>query len=508
MLYLAHTHGLPALEQAACLGLAAHLRPPAALPHLRRAADVLAHERQQMPVEELKAHLLTGHAAVYTRLISAYRSSKQPRLAAQTLLEAKGGMWADLAAPVQAVPPDPDWLQARTALTSWQEELRLATDPAYRARCEQQVQSAEAALIAATRQQQRQRAPQPIPTLDMVQQCLPANSVLVEYLVETTHLVACVLAADQEPRWLRLGKTADLVTCLGRLSLLLRSLHAPPTPAQRFALAQAQQAGFHTCLADIAALVLTPLLPYLPPTGSLLLAPDGLLFQVPWAALPMPSGLLGQHYPLVLLPSGVVLALADSASGSAPHCSAPLALGYAGDPPLAHVAAELAALQQVIPALRCCLPATRPDLTWEAPPRWLHIAAHGHMQPHAPLLSRLELADGAFLLADVLTLPLHGTQLVTLSACDTGVLPEQGGMLLALAGAFLCAGAQTVMASLWPVEDAATSILMSHFYAAVQQGVPVPQALAQAQQAVQAAGYTYPCYWAAFHLLARTLPPA
>jgi CHAT domain-containing protein len=89
--------------------------------------------------------------------------------------------------------------------------------------------------------------------------------------------------------------------------------------------------------------------------------------------------------------------------------------------------------------------------------------------------------------------------LVTLSACETSVRPDHGDMALALAGAFLCAGAQAVMASLWPVSDVATALLMEGFYAAVGPGNDYAAALRQAQQRLRT---TYPLDWAAFQIWA------
>jgi CHAT domain-containing protein len=227
---------------------------------------------------------------------------------------------------------------------------------------------------------------------------------------------------------------------------------------------------------------------------------DGPLYELPWAALPVAGQSLSERYEVRVLPSAAVLALPEAA---APPARPPLALGYAGEPPLLAVEAELARIRAVVPEMRVSYPAGRSDLVWGTAPRWLHIAAHGHLNRRAPLLSRLALADGDFLWAEALHLPLWGTELVTLSACETGVLPERGGVALALAGAFLCAGARAVLASLWAVDDEAAQVLMAALYAALQAGAALPAALRQAQAETRAAGYAHPYYWAAFQPLAR-----
>ena len=244
---------------------------------------------------------------------------------------------------------------------------------------------------------------------------------------------------------------------------------------------------------------------YLPTSGALIIAPDGYLFETPWTALHDGVVYLSQRYTLSLTPSTALFAIPSTSPAVTSAHRSLRALGFIGDPPLRFVAAELAAIQHAFPEGLIANPATAADLTWDAAPAFLHIAAHGRIRRDAPLLSALELANGPLLLTEVLNFNLRGTQLVTLSACETGTTPEQGGVLLALVGAFLCAGAETVLASLWPVDDEATQILMANLYQQLRSGLRPTQALQQAQHAVRSAGYTHPFYWAAFQPLGRTL---
>jgi CHAT domain-containing protein len=70
-----------------------------------------------------------------------------------------------------------------------------------------------------------------------------------------------------------------------------------------------------------------------------------------------------------------------------------------------------------------------------------------------------------------------------------------------LARAFLYAGARSVVASLWPVDDRATSLLMDDFYTGLEDGRSKARALADAQRALlHDPAYGNPFYWAAFKL--------
>ena len=93
--------------------------------------------------------------------------------------------------------------------------------------------------------------------------------------------------------------------------------------------------------------------------------------------------------------------------------------------------------------------------------------------------------------------------LVTLSACDTGLGKVLGGEgLLGLTQAFRYAGARTVLASLWSVSDASTSELMRRFYGSLKQGQTKADALRSAQlDLLRDPELSHPFRWAAFVLV-------
>lgn len=129
-------------------------------------------------------------------------------------------------------------------------------------------------------------------------------------------------------------------------------------------------------------------------------------------------------------------------------------------------------------------------------------AAHGRARPDSPydgLATALEIAT---------TLRLSGTKLVVLAACETarGVI-WQGEGVAGLRRAFLVAGAESVIATLWPVSDGVTQQLMNLFYAHLREGQPRSDALRLAKAAIRAQpGHAHPFYWAGFILLGQDGP--
>jgi CHAT domain-containing protein len=106
--------------------------------------------------------------------------------------------------------------------------------------------------------------------------------------------------------------------------------------------------------------------------------------------------------------------------------------------------------------------------------------------------------DGLLTAEDVAGLDLLATELVVLSACETGLGPIRiGEGVFGLRRAFVLAGAQTLVMSLWKVPDEATRELMEDFYRRVLSGRGRADALREAQLALKAR-HPEPFYWGAF----------
>ncbi|MDH3220432.1 MAG: CHAT domain-containing protein, partial [Gammaproteobacteria bacterium] len=117
-----------------------------------------------------------------------------------------------------------------------------------------------------------------------------------------------------------------------------------------------------------------------------------------------------------------------------------------------------------------------------------------------------EAEDGILTAADVSGLDLVDTELVVLSACETGLGNiKQGEGVFGLQRAFTLAGANTVVMSLWNVPDKETRELMVDFYGRITNGQPRAEALRQAQMAMKKK-YPDPLYWGAFICLGDPSP--
>jgi len=143
--------------------------------------------------------------------------------------------------------------------------------------------------------------------------------------------------------------------------------------------------------------------------------------------------------------------------------------------------------------------------------RIVHFATHGLLNGDHPELSGIALSlvdqtgrpqNGFLRLHDIYNLHLPA-ELVVLSACDTGLGKDiKGEGLVGLARGFMYAGAARVVASLWKVDDEATSVLMTHFYRLMlEDGKPAAAALREAQLTIwKDQRWTAPYYWGAFVL--------
>lgn len=272
---------------------------------------------------------------------------------------------------------------------------------------------------------------------------------------------------------------------------------------------------------------------------KLVVIPDGSLYRVPVAALTDDDGhYLLESHTISYAPSGTVFALLRSGAPFVPRRL--LAVGdvdyrngfqrgfatiFRGVGEFRRDSfEELPGSEDEVQAVRSALKdvdsvvlsraqATETNFKRDAdkPVTVMHLALHAVADTKYPDRAALVFApdpaageDGLLQVREIRTLPIAGTSLVTLSACDTSVGRVEGEEgVSSIVYAFLYAGARSAVATYWPVEDTATADLMRAFYGELGHGTSKAEALRRAQLrlAHSQTEMHEPFYWAAFDIM-------
>jgi CHAT domain-containing protein/tetratricopeptide (TPR) repeat protein len=407
----------------------------------------------------------------------------------------------------------------------------------------------EAQLSAASEEFRTQVAPV---TVTAVRSEVPADAALVEFVRyrrfdprqpqpwQEERYVAYVLKRQGAPRWVALGEAQPIDAAVDAVLAAMDS-RIDATTAQ-------------AALRQLDAQLLAPMRAQLSGIAHLIVAPDGKLNLVPFEALIDPQGryaldsylvsyvssgrdLLRLAFPQRPRSSAVLIAGPDY--GPVAQSPGPDKLTFT---PLRGAAAEARDLQRYFPAVTNKR-ATKAALAMLTGPAVLHVATHGFYGWRASLAGAatrgaatrgpwldplrghigalppptrdlsdaldqagLAMADanrgstGIVTAREIAGFDWTGTQLVVLSACETGLgAVASGDGVYGLRRALVLAGAASQVVSLWTVADASTPKLMRDYYAALQQGTGRAEALRQAKRRLlQQPGNVHPFYWAAF----------
>jgi CHAT domain-containing protein len=326
---------------------------------------------------------------------------------------------------------------------------------------------------------------------------LDAETLLLEFFSLDGQLVA-FLATREGVEAVRLpATTAQVQQLLQRLWLNLRA-----APQGRLAGQAALIRNAQAVLHQLYRQLILPIRPKLDGWRRLIVVPHGPLHYLPMHALYDGAAYLLEQVEISYLPAASLLAYCHQTSQAA---NGLLALGYSGNGRLPQAPQEAQRIARAWPGDTLLEDeATLANLRRHAADyRLLHLATHGEFRPDNPLFSGLALADGWLTTLDIFNLRLQAS-LVTLSACQTGRnLVGGGDELLGLMRAFLAAGASSLVATFWPVEDTLTADLMQRFYAALATGAGKGAALRQAQLPYLD---RHPYFWAPFFLTGDTGP--
>ena len=244
----------------------------------------------------------------------------------------------------------------------------------------------------------------------------------------------------------------------------------------------------------------------------LVVVPHGPLHYLPFQALRVNGRYLIETHPVSVVPSmGIALQLAQRPG------AAPADLVAFGNPAIEQKydlpgsEAEVKQLARLFPRNEVFIGAQANKTRFRqavADAPIVHVAAHAEADQVDPLYSRILLANEGgrqnFLEAhEILGMKMSNTALVTLSACESGLgRIARGDEVLGFPRSFLMAGAGAMIASLWPVSDDATELLMSTFYSELAKGRDTQRAMQAAQLAVlRDPKLAHPFFWAPFNLI-------
>ncbi len=358
---------------------------------------------------------------------------------------------------------------------------------------------------------------------------------------------AYILFTSGELKWVDLGEAAAIDEAVLKLRRALRE--QPPSgdrPPRLTGGGQVTLPQIKKLARELDALVMEPIRPLLGDKTHLLIAPDGQLNLVPLGVLVDESDrFLIETYTITYLTSGRDLLRLQLPK---PETQPPLVLGNpdfdnadsvvvaSGSRGSNTRSLDLTSLQyEELPGTKTEIEAIAPMLSGatvfqgveatEAAikevqhPEILHLATHGFFLSNAtaqatavenPLLrAGLALAgfnsrdsasnlDGVLTALEVSALNLRGTELVVLSACETGLGDvANGDGVYGLRRAFTIAGAGSQLMSLWKVSDFHTQEMMVGYYQRLKDGMGRSEAMRDIQLQMLRK-YDYPYYWGSF----------
>lgn len=468
-----------------------------AIAHYAKAIDVIESQRSSINTEANKIGFVGDKQEVYGRIISVLYRNNQFAEALEYIERSKARALVDLLASRQDLAaPLATSEEARSLLASYN-----TADVEARVQVPVSVTGAESKqrnlVVKRTAAEKLQNVAPELASLvsvtsmqlKQIQALIPANEALLQYYYQGDDFYAFVLTTDglQSVKLDKAGLEDDI-----------RQLRAAIEKREERTQSLAQ--GLYNRLIRPVEKGIAQ--------KNLLLVPHGALHYLPFAALHDGDAYLIDKYAMRSLPSSSVLKFIKPRSGAKIDSILVLGNPDLGDPrldlPNAQIEAEDIARRAAKATLLVRGRASETLFKQLAGDfNYIHVASHGEFETDAPLNSALLLAkdsanDGMLTVGKLYTLRLNA-DLVTLSACETGLGKiASGDDVVGLTRGFLYAGTSSVVASLWKVDDLATSELMNFFYGNLKK-INKRDALRQAQLETKKI-FPHPYFWAAFYL--------
>ncbi|HEY6592597.1 MAG TPA: CHAT domain-containing tetratricopeptide repeat protein [Asanoa sp.] len=435
----------------------------------RRGLEAASEHQRALGAPELRAH-----AAAYGAELAALAQRHAVRRADARMLLRWSERWraSALAVPPVRPPDDPKLAADLTALRNVVRRLDAARDAgAPTDRLDQERRRLESAIRARTRRTAASGGPGPDRAAggDVVGELV---DLLGDHrMIEITVLDGQVYAVTVVGRRVRMHAVGPLYQVVRELDLarfmLRRLAHGRPPAGALGALDAAGQRLERALLGPAAAVA---------NGGPVVVVPPARLHAVPWALLPAL-----RRVPLVLAPSAATW-LRAGATRAPRRRRVALVIGPGLDGGAAEVEQIGAAYADAVVLSAGRATAERAlaalDGAWTA-----HIAAHGTFRGDNPLFSALSLDDGPLTVYDLGRLRRAPHRLV-LSSCESAVAAPVGAdELLGMVTALVPLGTASLLASVVPVNDAATTPLMVAFHAGLRAGRSFGSALREVRAA-------------------------
>jgi len=248
-------------------------------------------------------------------------------------------------------------------------------------------------------------------------------------------------------------------------------------------------------LRELSRHLISPIEQYLEKDALLYIVPFGALHYLPIHALEVQGTPLIAQYSVAYLPSSsVLLHVKEKGSGEIKNV---VSFGVEFEEEAANIAALLGGR---VFAGRAATRERFLEICYQFD--IIHFSCHGYYNHDAPLQSGIRLFNENLTAQDILGIQLKA-ELVTLSACETGINKRTNGdELIGLTRSFLFAGAASILVSLWAVDAYATKLFMDEFYGSLSRGKDKATSLQQAQLSLmRKEKYSHPYYWAPFILV-------
>jgi CHAT domain-containing protein len=339
----------------------------------------------------------------------------------------------------------------------------------------------------------------PVRPIDLLHEVEGDNTAMLEYSIGDDGVTLFVLTRTGAP------VRPDL-----RVYHIAKSVEALKRDVARFRRQIAtRDLGWRDLAASLYRDLVGPAAAQLKGSGTLVISPDGFLWDLPFQALAGPGRLLIEDHPLFYTPSLTFLAEMRKLREASNRDGRLLAINALALPSAAR---EVEGMRQVYGSPRIAVlegAEANSDAVRRESSKFdvLHLAAHGVFDNRSPLNSYVLLAKdgkpetGVMEARDWMDLSLHAS-VVVLSGCETARGQATGGEgLLGMSWALFIAGSPATVASQWKVESDSTARLMLAFHRHAQQAPKAAALRAAELEVLKNPGWRHPFYWSSFVLI-------